>query len=125
MGGGERLLDAAKVVARDAIRDGSTVQWMEWENMPHLWVLICKDWWQATRAAVQWAKACTEMVQRGTELESGGWRFGVDGRETRVDVEAITTLTKTEVISHMRRSAEAMKVWTGAKAEGWVEKPQL
>lgn len=36
MGGGERLLDAAKVVARDAVRDGCVVRWTEWERMPHL-----------------------------------------------------------------------------------------
>jgi len=32
-----------KVVARDAVRDGCIVKWTEWERMPHLWVLTCKD----------------------------------------------------------------------------------
>ncbi|KAI9877448.1 MAG: hypothetical protein M1830_003870 [Pleopsidium flavum] len=125
MGGGERLADAAKVVARDARKDGATVQWVEFESMPHQWVLMFKDWWQGREATKMWAEACRDLVARGKELESRGCIMGVDGREREVDVMTLADLTKEDVMGAMRAKAEGMKIWTGARAASKGAKSQL
>ena len=125
MGGGERLLDAAKLVARDAVRDGCIVRWTEWEKMPHLWMLTCKDWWQATKTVVLWAEACTELVGKGDGLKTEACLIGVDGSKTEIDIRKITSLKRDEIMSGMRKRVEAMKVWTGKKADKGIAKSQL
>lgn len=125
MGGGERLLDAAKVVARDAVRGGCKVKWTEWERMPHLWALTCKDWWQGRKAVELWAEACTELVEKGEGLDVAGFMFSLDGEATSIDVDCLTALTRSEMMSGMRKKVEAMKPWTGRKGVGRVTKSQL
>ena len=125
MGGGERLLDAAKVVARDAANNGCRAQWVEWESMPHLWELMCKDWWQGNETMVQWAQACVKIAHEGSEFGTGGWQVSVDGEEKTVAVEALTTLTRDEMMNHMKRSADVLQVWTGTRVATGTTKSQL
>ena len=125
MGAGERLLDAAKVVARDAVRDGCIVKWTEWERMPHLWVLTCKDWWQGRKAVELWAEACTELVEKEEGLDFEGSMFSLDGKAIRIEVGYLTALARSEMMSGMRKKVEAMKAWTGRKGVGWMTKSQL
>ncbi|KAI9812643.1 MAG: hypothetical protein M1827_004632 [Pycnora praestabilis] len=126
MGGGERLLDAAKVVARDAASDGCIVQWTEWERMPHQFVLMCRDWWQGEKAVTLWAENCIKLVGRGGKgLDHGGYRMRVDGMEMEINVEELTSLTRDDIMSGMRRTAEAMKVWTGERQGTSHMKAQL
>ncbi len=125
MGGGERLLDAAKVVARDAVRDGCIVQWTEWESMPHLWLQTCKDWWQAAKALELLAETCKELVEKDDGLKVEGSVFRLNGEKTDVEVNGLTTLARSEMMAGMRKKVEAMKVWTGGKRLGRVAKSQL
>ena len=125
MGGGERLLDATEVVALDATRDGCKVQWTEWDKIPHSWVLMCMNWWQAAKAMILWARACTELVERGKYSIGSSNFVHVDERETKVDIEGLTSLTRSDMMSGMQSKAEVMKIWTGGKKISRVTKSQL
>ena len=122
MGGGERLLDAAKVVARDAVRDGCIVKWTEWEMMPHLWVLTCKDRWQGRKAVELWAEACKELVKKEKCLNLEGFIYGLNREAIHIEVGCLTALTSSKMMIGMRKKVEAMKPWTGGKEVGRMKK---
>lgn len=114
MGGGERLLDSAKIVARDIASEGGVVRWNEVEKMPHLF-LSFQDWWQAKQTVKMWAAACLAMP-KGSMKTSEGVILHVDQSEERVDVLSLTNLVKEDVLRAMRNKAAGMKAWTGSSS---------
>jgi hypothetical protein len=115
VGGGERLLDSAKILVRDMLSEGNggRVQWVVMEKMPHLFTTF-QDWWQAKKTTELWVGACKAMV-KGDDFASGGMLYHVDQSEEVVELSTLTKLRKEDVLKAMREKAIRMKVWYGKK----------
>ena len=62
VGAEERGLDGNRVVASQAARCGVPVMWMEYEGMPHEWMIMLRQLPQAGHCFEAWAKACASFA---------------------------------------------------------------
>ena len=112
--GDERMIDAAKVLAQNAAQQGVTVQWLEFEAMPHNWPMLFPMFWQTGRCMQEWASACSDFVC-GKEIRSRGARVHTEGSSEHQDVGCLTRLDLSEVASLMRAKQASLRPWTGRR----------
>ncbi|KAI9683715.1 MAG: hypothetical protein M1822_005905 [Bathelium mastoideum] len=115
VGGGERLIDAARILARDVKNTGGWVQWTEYEQMPHLWPMAFKNWWQSKDAMKRWADACSRMwngqVNGTREIEAKV--LTVSGEEKAFGWDDTAAPDHERVLDILKKTAATMKVYTG------------
>ncbi|KAI9658027.1 MAG: hypothetical protein M1821_002687 [Bathelium mastoideum] len=115
VGGGERLIDAARILARDVKNTGGWVQWAEYEQMPHLWPMAFKNWWQSNDAMKRWADACSSMwsgqVNGTGEIEAK--ILTVSGEEKAFEWDDTAAPDHESVLDTLKKTAATMKVYTG------------
>lgn len=116
VGSKEGVVDAVKVLARQAARQGVEVLWDEYELMPHSWPMILPEYSQSMGCYRMWAEACVKFVAGGGkgERESKGYfTHFEDMRTESIDVGAMTTLTMKQVRSMTRMRQASIQPWTG------------
>lgn len=119
VGSKEGVVDAVKVLARQAARQGVEVLWDEYELMPHSWPMILPEYPQSMGCYQMWAEACVKFVAGGGkgERESKGYfTHFEDMRTESIDVGAMTTLTMKQVRSMTRMRQASIQPWTGKAA---------
>ena len=62
-GGGERLRDGARFLAKNAADQGVIVVWEEYEAMPHLWAILFPKWPHARLCWENCARACVLLAK--------------------------------------------------------------
>lgn len=97
IGSAERNLDAARVVAQTAAKEGVVVLWDEYELMPHNWPMLCKSYPQASKCYETWAGMCSKLGQGIVMKSTGTLTSWGDLKITTVDVSQLTPLTREEV----------------------------
>lgn len=114
--GQERLADSGKIIAQTAARQGVVVLWETYEQMPHTWITILPQLWQAEYCI----KRCAEVVRmlgKNRVTESGGETITITGERKKIDVRQLTNLTGDNVEGLMRAETRSMKPWTaGSRA---------
>jgi acetyl esterase/lipase len=111
-GGEERCSDPTKVVAQAAARQGVVVRWEQYEAMPHIWMMLVKNWWQSMMVGRHWAETCQSFAT-GKELESKGQLIDLGKGELEVDVMTLTDLSPEGAESLMNQRVVSMKPWIG------------
>ncbi|MCJ1356028.1 MAG: hypothetical protein MMC33_006022 [Icmadophila ericetorum] len=122
-GGQERFADSAKVAAEQAARQGVSVRYEEYEEMPHDFPILSLNWpwavtdeWpQSIKCIDNWVNACKTFV-KGRQQDSGAVLYLTDGGEERLDVENLTGLTFGEVKRLVREKKAQWKSWLGNSA---------
>lgn len=64
-------------------------------------------------------------MEKEEGLDVKGSMFGLDGEAISIEVDCLTALARSEMMSSMRKKVEAMKAWTGGKGVGRMTKSQL
>lgn len=112
-GGGERLLDGAKMVAQRAANDGVVVRWKEYECMPHIWPFVFPAWPQSRHCWGAWAGAC-KLLGSGKLVTSGSGIIKVGSlEEQEIDGRTLTSLTMAEVKACMEDHQKKAQPYTG------------
>ncbi|KAF2233958.1 hypothetical protein EV356DRAFT_502892 [Viridothelium virens] len=125
-GGGERLLDVAKVLARDVKDQSGFVEYVQYDGMPHLWPFVFKGWWQSRNVTGRWGEACVRLSRqslhhKSTELGDENCMavvVGVDGRTKSLEWKSFSTPVWKQIVELMETKAAAMKVYEGQKGKG-------
>ena len=116
--GQERILDAAKIVAQTAARDGVPVLWNEYERMPHCWISFVPRMPHTTHCYRAWGEACRKLGE-GQEFRTRGRMIYIDSlKETEVDTRNLISLSPEEAESRIRGKALQMKSWVGKRRGG-------
>jgi len=91
--GEERCVDGPRIVARQALEDGVTICWEEYEGMHHVWPIYFPGWWQSELLFKRWGS----FIKGGSEKsESMGALVGLDKTEREVDLKNMTEITPEE-----------------------------
>ena len=115
-GGGERLTDSGRFMAQTVTREGVQVVYEEFEDMPHLWPLMFRNWPQTHTLWKDWANACPGFVD-GTSLDTKGALMRVENEgKCELDVRNLTELTLAQVKEYMVRYQERVKPFTGGES---------
>ena len=110
--GEERLLDAAKSVVQTAAKQGVTIQWEQYERMPHNWPFVFPQFWQSEKCLGQWARAIMAFAG-GKKLANVGEVNDIQGQTREVNVNTLLEFTVDEVEKCMRENTEHLETWTG------------
>lgn len=112
----ERLLDSAKVIARNAAQQGVVVRWDGFEMMPHTWPMLFKSWPQTEICCQRVARACIDF-SAGDPGFSRSITIHIDGSETQNGTpDQLTDLDMAYVHKAMKAKQAEMKVFTGAES---------
>ena len=114
--GQERMIDAAKVVAKTAARAGVPVLWSEYDHMPHCWFLFVPPALPQVKLCIRsWGRICKEFTE-GQQWCTAGKAFGVEDLEPRnVNVRNLTDISPDESAARIKREAAEMEPWTGTR----------
>ena len=113
IGSAECNLDATRVVAQTAARQGVIVIWDEYELMPHNWPMVLKMYPQTSRCYQSWAEACTKFVRAEVIVITGTFISWGSLAITEIDVENLMSLTMEEVDRLVRSKQKLIELWTG------------
>jgi acetyl esterase/lipase len=111
--GQERTIDSAKIIASQAVRDGVTVCWEEYEGMPHIFMTFFPQWKQSDMCYKRWVAFARKCLEH-EDIKTKGVVIGCeDLRERQVDVGTLSKLSPKDAT----RLIEAMK----KKRTEWLE----
>jgi len=112
--GQERTIDSAKVIASQAVRDGVTVCWEEYEAMPHVFMTFFPQIPQSEMCYERWV-AFAKKCLKGEKLKTRGGAIGcADLKERQVDVGTLSKFSPQDA----SRLIEATK----KQRTEWLEK---
>ncbi|PQE06947.1 hypothetical protein CJF32_00009234 [Rutstroemia sp. NJR-2017a WRK4] len=115
LGSRERGVDGNRVVASQAARSGVNVQWIEYENMPHEFMVILGALPQSKHCFGKWSNVCKEFAA-GKTGKSQALRFKMPDCaevENLGDITDISPLSFEEVRERMRKANSERPIWTG------------
>lgn len=113
--GQERMADSSKIIAQTAYNDGVSVQWSQYEAMPHCWMFFMPKLPQAIQVYKRWGEACRQLAE-ADGLESRGCWIGVEKlEESAVDLSRLTSLVPKEARNIIKAKVKTMKVFHGKR----------
>ena len=114
VGSEERGLDGNRVVASQAARCGVKVRWMEYQGMPHEWMIMLRGFPQAGHCFKAWAEACREFTTKKSREEKASL-FEMPGCKERDlgRVEDLMPLDFEEIRKRMKKMNLSRPIWTG------------
>jgi acetyl esterase/lipase len=115
--GQEMIIDAVKVIAQTAFKQGTTVVFQEYEAMPHIFLWSCGGSPQSEKCWNDWAGFC-KAIQQGKIVASRAV-FVKPKRlhEVALDVSRLTPLTPDDACGIMKTAAKNIEAFTGQKKE--------
>ncbi|PQE23645.1 hypothetical protein CJF31_00006302 [Rutstroemia sp. NJR-2017a BVV2] len=126
LGSRERGIDGNRVVASQAARYGVNVQWVEYENMPHEFMVILGALPQSKHYFEKWSNVCKEFVEMTAQNltkfaaektgKSQALRFKMPNCvevENLGDITDISPLSFEEVRRRMQKANSERPVWIG------------
>ena len=114
--GEETLEDSMMLIAQTAARQGVSVEFAQYEGMPHVFPWSMGKLPQATHAYDNWAAACTAIL-RGRQINSKATVFRLgDLKSHHLDVQNLINLTHEEAFEMMKlgRARKTKNVYTGS-----------
>lgn len=101
--GEEVLADSMMLIAQTAARQGVSVEFVQYEGMPHVLPLSMGKLPQAAHSYDNWAAACTVIVNGG-QASGKGTAFGLGDLKPRdLDVRNLVSLTHDEAYELMKK----------------------
>ena len=92
MTGQELLTDEDAIVAKTAAAQGVTVQWEQYEAMPHCFAMLLPHLQTSKRCYTSLGSFCQQAIA-GTVKKSATWIAARTGAEKEVDVSSVTDFT--------------------------------
>ena len=114
--GEEVLADSMMLIAQTAARQGVSVDFAQYDGMPHVFPWLMGELPQATHAYDNWAAACTTFVRgRQASGKAAVFSFG-DLKPHELDVRNLVSLTHDEAFKMMKvgRARKTGNVFTGS-----------
>lgn len=109
--GEEMLTDEDAVVAVRAASQGVTVQWEQYEAMPHCFGMLLPALATSSRCMKSWGDFCRRCVE-GDVKTNGTWIAAKTGQEKEVDVAKVTGLKWEDAVARMKESqSKRLKGW--------------
>ena len=103
MTGEEMLTDEDAILASTAVRSGVTVEWEQYEAMPHVFAMLMPHVATSQRCYDSLGSFCRRCVEG--EVESRGtWIAARTGKESEVDVNKITDVTAEDALRRMKEA---------------------
>lgn len=101
--GQEMLADEGKVVAARAASQGVTVQFEDYEAMPHVFAMLLPTLASSNRCMRSWGNFCRRCVEEPDSVKTNGTYIAVkSGEEKSVDVDKVSSITDEEAREHNR-----------------------
>jgi len=105
--GTEMLSDEDMVVASRASSQGVTVQYEEYEAMPHCFAMLIPHLATADRCMRSWGDFCRRCVEEPSSVKTNGtFVHARTGKEDAVDVGGVSSITFEETRRYMREAKE-------------------
>lgn len=105
--GQEMLADEGKVVAARAASQGVTVQFEDYEAMPHVFAMLLPALASSNRCMRSWGDFCRRCVEEPESVKTSGTYIATkSGEETIVDVKRISSVTVDDARGHNRDAKE-------------------
>lgn len=105
--GEEMLTDEDKFVVSRAASQGVTIQYEEYQAMPHCFSMLLPALSTADRCMRSWGKFCKSVVEQPGALKTNGtYVYAKGGKEESVDVGGVSKLDLAEVRRLMREAKE-------------------
>ncbi|OCK81169.1 lipase/esteras-like protein [Lepidopterella palustris CBS 459.81] len=112
--GQEQLVDDGRVIAQRIFKNGGTVQFAEYEGLPHIFAFLFPQIPQSANLLVSWANFCTKCVENPRSINTRSVKYEISGKEFRgKDIQRLTELDEETVRGLMEKKKETYKVWTG------------
>lgn len=123
--GEELITDEDKIVASRAASQGVTVQYEEYEAMPHCFAMLLPSLATSDRCMRSWGDFCRRCVEEPVGVKtSGTYVHAKSGKEDVVEVSKVTSITLEEARAYMREAKE--RRLAGYEKEGkTMPKPAL
>lgn len=121
--GEELLTDEDCVVAVQAVSQGVTVQWEQYEAMPHCFGMLLPALPTSSRCMKSWGDFCRTCVE-GEVKTNGTWIAVKTGEEKEVDVSQVSSITFAEAKIRMKE-AHTKRVNGWEKEGKSLPKPSL
>ncbi|CAL8582334.1 hypothetical protein XPA_008001 [Xanthoria parietina] len=103
VGGEEAPSDGIKITAQQAFGQGVPIRWIQFEKMPHVFMLLLGRLEHSKLAMKEWAEFCRIVVEQKDALRAGGEFIKVqDLSRHRVDLAKLTELSREDAILIMR-----------------------
>ncbi len=113
--GQERIVDAVKVIAQTAFRQGVTVVFQEYEAMPHIFLWRCAESPQSQKCWSDWAEVCKALFE-GKAVASRGVLVKAKAlQEEKLDIGDLTPMTVDDACGLMKDAVKNLTVFTGQK----------
>lgn len=105
--GEEMLTDEDKFVVSRAASQGVTIQYEEYQAMPHCFSMLLPALSTADRCMRSWGAFCKSVVEQPGELKTNGtYVYAKSGKEESVDVGSVSKLDMAEVRRLMGKAKE-------------------
>ncbi|GAB7351409.1 hypothetical protein MBLNU459_g2082t1 [Dothideomycetes sp. NU459] len=109
--GEELLTDEDAVLAVQAVSQGVTVQWEQYEAMPHCFAMLLPALPTSDRCMKSWGDFCQTCVE-GEVKTNGTWIAAKTGEEAQVDVSQVSSITFTAAVERMKQAQSSrLKGW--------------
>ena len=123
MTGQELLTDEDAIVAKTAASQGVTVQWEQYEAMPHCFAMVMPHIPTSKRCYKSWGTFCQQALER-TVKSSATWIAARTGAEEEMDVTRVTDYTVDHALARVKEAQR--KRLQGFEKEGKnLPKPSL
>jgi acetyl esterase/lipase len=124
VGGEERGLDGNKAVASRAARSSVPVTWVQYEGMPHEWMILLRKLSQAKHCFDSWGEAILRFVGEQTSSQQSAThdhaavllKMPDCQLEPMTAVEQLASLDFEEMRRRMKKKNAARPIWTGSGA---------
>ena len=105
--GQEMLADEGKLVAARAASQGVTVQFEDYEAMPHVFAMLLPTLASSNRCMRSWGDFCRRCVEEPERVKTNGtYVVAKSGEERSVDVSEISSITIEEARTRNRDAKE-------------------
>ena len=112
--GTERLIDDGKLIAQRAADSGVTVQFSEYEGLPHIFAFVFRELPQSAHLFKSWAAFCSACVYKPQGLRSWSKRYRTEGKEViGTMLEGYSDLDFEAMLEQMEARKRTRKTWTG------------
>lgn len=114
--GEEQLVDDGRMIAGQVLDCGGTVQFAEYEGLPHIFAFLFPAIPQSAHLIGSWADFCLQCAQNPNKIESISIRYEATDRNlVGKKIERLTDLDEETVRSLMQEKKKQYKVWTGKR----------
>ena len=113
--GQEQMIDESSLIAQEAARQGVSVQWTEYVEMPHLFAFRFPGFPQSSHVFKSWTDFIKACVSRNV-IKSRAVKVPVtDLREEELRLDQLLSISQDTLRTLMRQKQLERKAYTGKK----------